>query len=111
MITKKHSDRKPSVFECHKLQQELEATHGLYVVFEVRFLIYRLQVIGCAYTCGDKVGVAPRYRSLSTVAVSEARPLQTLLYWVLFDLWCQAQNSAAADEEHWSSTPTEDLPI
>jgi len=110
MITKKHSSRNLTVWECCKLEEALSKEYGLYCVMEVRFMSHRLQVVGRAYTCGDKVGVPPRHQALSSCSISESRPMQTVMYWCLFDLYCQAQNAhAAATTDVWHAD-VEELP-
>lgn len=110
MITKRHSTRNITTFELYKLEEELGKAHGLYVRVEVRWQADRLQLVGRAYSPKGGFDGPIVHQAMSTLSRSDARPLQTPIYWLMYDLWCQAENERAAREPSGEQGVYEALP-
>lgn len=110
-ITKRHDKREVSIFEVHKLERDLGREYNLLVKFELTFRAERLIIVARAYKVPDGPTGAVKHQALASLSITDARPIQTPLYWLLWDVYRQAENEELVKETQKSPALGDGLPI
>lgn len=111
MITRKHDARDISTHELAKLEKELGKRFGAYSVVTIQHAEHRLSVRADAYRARDGIEGKPVARYRGSLALSDARPLQTVIYWAVCDLYWQLENEEVVRTAQSPTEGIEELPF